>query len=185
MMHFRFTPARKSKNAELSKRQLRILFLYVLPYSFLIVGGALATWGIRDLMRAKDSADWPSVEGKIISSSVERQSGNKGGTTYHAEIEYKFAVEGIMHYGERVAYGDYGSSDSSHARGIVERYPKNKVVTVYYMPDNPDVCVLETGVQGQAWTVPIFGSVFFIVGCAMAIGLRIAMRRPATRDVFY
>jgi len=170
---------------ELSKRQLRLLFVYVLPYSFVIVGGFLSLMGTRDLLQAKKSVNWPCAEGKIVSSDIKKSTGDKGGTTYHADIVYKFSVANAVYDGTMVAYGDYGSSDSSHARSIVNRYPKNQTVTVYYMPDNPKRCVLEPGLKGQAWTVPILGAVFFIVGCAMAIGVPIAIKRPQVRHYWY
>ena len=185
-MHFKLTSTRKQKpkSKELSKRQQRLLFLYVLPYSFLIVGGLVAFWGIRNLVRARDSVNWPCAEGRIVSSSV-RQERDKDSTTYHANVLYEYSVSGIVYDGSRVAYGDYGSSDSSHARGIVERYPEGDVVAVYFKPDQPQQCVLEPGLRGQAWVVPIFGSLFFFIGCAMAIGLPIAIKKPAARHYWY
>jgi hypothetical protein len=90
---------------------------------------------------------------------------------------YDFVVEGTTFSGDCVAFGDYGSSNPSHARGIVNEYPQGKAVTVYYMQEDPEVSVLEPGVKGQAWFLPLFGLVFFVVGSVMAVLLPRAMRK--------
>jgi hypothetical protein len=81
---------------------------------------------------------------------------------------YEFSVEGITFNGNRVAYGDYGSNSPSHARRIANRYPKGKSVTVYYMPENPEECLLEPGLKAQVWILPGVGLIFFAAGCLWA-----------------
>ena len=106
-------------------------------------------------------------------STVEYQrntdSNHGGGGSYHAKVFYAYQVKGTAYSGDRVAYGDYGASNPSHAQDIVNRYPVGKRVPVYYMPDEPKECVLEPGLKAQAWIVPGMGMVFFSVGAAMAI----------------
>ncbi|KKL50012.1 hypothetical protein LCGC14_2309750 [marine sediment metagenome] len=159
---------------------MRSFFSRILPLLFVVVGAGAGFFGIRGLIRARASADWPTAEGKVVASSVERHrnTGSRGSsTTYHAEILYEFSVEGTTFNGDRVAYGDYGSGNSSHARRIVNRYPKGKSVTVYYMPDNPEECLLESGLKAQSWFLPGFGLLFFTVGSVMAVYLPRAMRK--------
>ncbi|MFC1452145.1 DUF3592 domain-containing protein [Verrucomicrobiota bacterium] len=159
---------------------MKFFFSRIFPLIFVVVGASVAFLGIRGLIRAKASVDWPSTQGNIVESSVERHrsSGSKGSsTTYHAEILYEFTVAGTTFNGDRVAYGDYGSSSSSHARRIVNRYPKGKSVTVHYMPGNPEQCLLEPGLKGQSWFLPGFGLIFFTVGSLMAVFLPKAIRK--------
>ena len=159
---------------------MKFFFSRIFPLIFLISGAVIAFLGIRGLIRAKESSNWPSVKGKIITSSVKthHSSGKNGSsTTYHAHIIYKFKINGEVFNGERVAYGDYGSSDSSHAWGIVHRYPVRKKVLVHYMPGNPEECLLEPGIKAQAWFMPIFGLVFFTAGTLMAIFMPRAMKK--------
>ncbi|AKJ64909.1 DUF3592 domain-containing protein [Kiritimatiella glycovorans] len=150
----------------------KFFFSRIFPLVFVVIGAGTAFLGIRGLIRAKASVDWPSTQGKVVESSVERRrsSGRKGGssTTYHAEIMYEFTVEDTLFNGDRVAYGDYSSSSPSRARRIVNRYPKGKSVTVHYMPGNPEECLLEPGVKGQSWFLPGFGILFFTAGSLMA-----------------
>lgn len=159
---------------------MKIFFSRIFPLIFVVVGASVAFFGIRGLVRAKTSLNWPSTQGKVVESSVERQrsSGSNGSsTTYHAEILYEFTVDGTTFNGDRVAYGDYGSSSPSHARRIVNHYPKGKSVTVHYMPSNPEECLLEPGIKGQSFFLPGFGLIFFTVGSLMAIFLPRVMRK--------
>ncbi len=162
---------------------IKFFFSWVFPLIFVAVGASLAVFGVRGLLRARDSVAWPSVQGRIVESSVERhhRSGSKGGSssTYHAEILYEFAVDGTTYNGTRVAYGDYGSSNPSHARRIVNRYPAGKNVAVYHLPGNPEECLLEPGVKGQAWVLPGIGLIFFGAGILMTVFLPIALRKKA------
>lgn len=156
----------------------RFFFSRIFPLIFIVVGASVAFFGIRGLQRAKASTDWPAVQGVIRDSSVERKrsSGSNSSTTYHAEILYEFTVNGTVLNGDRVAYGDYGSSSPAHARQVVNRYPRGKQVAVYYMPENPEECLLEPGLQTQAVFLPVFGAVFFGAGLLMAIKLPKQMR---------
>ena len=150
---------------------MKFFFSRIFPFIFVVAGAIVSFIGINGLVKAKASAGWPSSPGQIISSSVEsrRSTGDSGrsSTTYHAEIFYEFSVAEITFNGTRIAYGDYGSSSPSHARQIVNRYPKGTSVTVYYMPENPEECLLEPGLHAQAWMLPGLGLIFFVAGVLM------------------
>ena len=165
---------------------MKFFFSRIFPLIFVVVGASVAFFGIRGLVRAKASVDWPSTQGKIVESSVERHrsSGSKGrsSTTYHAEILYEFTIDGTTYNGDRVAYGDYGSSNPSHARRVVNNYSQGKNVTVHYLPDNPEECLLEPGVKGQAFFLPGFGLIFFMVGSLMAVFLPKAIEKQGITE---
>jgi hypothetical protein len=161
---------------------MRFFVTRVFPWPFIIVGALVACFGARSVYRAKESMTWPSAEGNIRSSSVAYHSGDDGGGTYHAEILYTFTVDGQTHSGNKVAFGDYGSSNPSHAQTIVNRYPKGTIVQVRYSPDDPDVCVLEPGLKAQAWAIPAFGLGFFTTGMLMAIFLPKLMSKQETAE---
>ena len=165
---------------------IKFFFSRIFPLIFVVVGAGVGFFGIRGFIRARASVDWPTVQGKVVASSVERQrsSSSNGGssTTYHAEILYEFSVEGTTFNGDRVAFGDYGSSNPSHARRIVNRYPTGKSVSVHYMPGNPEECLLEPGIKAQSWFLPAFGLIFFTVGSLMAILLPKAVRKQGITE---
>ena len=155
---------------------MRTFFSRVFPLPFIVVGALTLYFGGRGVHHAQESVAWPVAEGQILNSSVEYHRGSKGGGTYSAEIRYTFSVDGRMHSGNMVAFGDFGSSNSSHAQKIINRYPKDKIVSVRYLPSDPDVCVLEPGIQAQAWFLPGFGMVFFLAGMLMAVFLPRAIK---------
>ncbi len=177
----RISPSRRFNTASKPMSPgMKFFFSRIFPLIFIVVGGSVLFVGLRGLVRAKASVDWPNTQGEIVESSVDRRrsSGSNGSsTTYHAEILYEFSVDGTTFNGSRVAYGDYGSSNPSHARRIVNNYPEGKRVTVYYMPGNPEESLLEPGVQAKTWFVPGFGLIFFTAGSLMAAFLPKAIRK--------
>jgi hypothetical protein len=150
---------------------VRFFFSYIFPYIFLIVGLATLYFGINGVLNAKKSLNWPVAEGIIKRSSVEYHKDSDGDGTYHAEINYEYAVNDVLFNGKKVAYGDYGSGNPGHATEIVNKYPVGKYVNIYYMPEKPDECLLEPGIQLQSFFIPVFGLIFSLVGCVMAVGL--------------
>ena len=148
----------------------------MIPLVVIATGVIITFHGVRGVVRAKRSVDWPTVGGEVLSSSI----GRKGGTereyerktrektaAHHALIRYEYTVDGRTFNGKRVSYGDYGSRDLAHAQGIVKRYRKGKSVTVYYMPENPQECLLEFGLKGKAWVWPGAGFGVLIIGFLM------------------
>ncbi len=156
---------------------MRFFFSRIFPLIFVVVGASVAFFGIRSLIRAKASVDWPTTQGKVVASSVEYHDSDEGSGTYHAEVMYDFSVNNTTFSGNRIAYGDYGSGNPSHARRVVNSYPKDKSVTVHYALDNPEECLLEPGIKGQSFFLPGFGLIFFTVGSLLAVFLPKVMRR--------
>jgi hypothetical protein len=155
---------------------MNFFFTRLFPWPFVIIGALTLYRGGLSVYRAPRSLSWPMAEGRIENSSVERSSVDEG-DTYHARILYTFTVAGQTHRGNRVAFGDYGTSDTSHAQGIVDRYPQDKVVQVRYLASDPDVCVLEPGLQAQAWGLPAFGLIFLSAGGVMLVFLPKLMKK--------
>jgi len=156
---------------------MRFFFSRVFPLPFVLAGVLTLYFGVRGIYRAKESVIWPTANGTIHNSTVEYQSSVKGGGTYHAEVLYQFTADGQIHSGNKVAFGDYGSSNPSHAQSIVNRYPKGEAVKVHYRTGDPDTCVLEPGLHGQAWFLPGFGFIFVVAGSVMAVFLPKLMKK--------
>jgi hypothetical protein len=147
-----------------------LIFLQILPWLFIGAGGGALAYGVWTYRLARESVTWPHADGRIVSSEVETHSSKKS-TTHGAEIRYEFTVNGTTVTGKRVAYGDYRSSDSSHAKEIVARYPAGKIVAVAYRPRDPTQCVLEPGVNGGLWLAPGIGLPIFLFGWIIMIPL--------------
>ena len=119
-------------------------------------------WGGIVIRNASISAGWPAAQGEITSSYVS-ESTDEDGTTYSAEIEFKYVVNDRWLTADVVNFGEYGSSNMSHAGDIVDKYPVGKVVNVYYNPDHAETAVLEPGVTWSSYFILLMGIVFLII----------------------
>jgi hypothetical protein len=145
----------------------------VFPWG-VVLFGALAIWvGLDDFMRARSSAEWPSVDGAITRSTIERVTSGGGSSnlrsvTYAARIAYEYAVEGTRHTGQRISYGHVDTEAQSDADKVVKLYAVGRQLKVHYMPDNPGASVLEPGARGLPWFYLALGIVFVLVGLVLA-----------------
>ncbi len=140
---------------------------------FFVTGLFFAYFGFVGLVRANASKQWPTVEGRVLASSVERKvdrdsDGNRT-TTYHTDILYEYSADDMMLNGSRVSYGDMGTGSPGPAQAIVRRYPKGAKVTVYYMPGKPEECLLEPGLSAGAFAMPFMGLLSMGIGVGSGV----------------
>lgn len=157
----------RQKEAKTRSSRKEFFFSRILPLIFVVVGTIFVLSNIRDIYRAKGSVNWPAAHGEILSSSVKThhfKSSSSRHITFLAQVLYEFTLDGKYFTGKWVSYGGDSSRHPSEVYRIVNRYPKGKEVTVYYMPDNPKVCVLEPGVETKAYIFPGFGLFFIVLG---------------------
>lgn len=139
---------------------------------FMIAGGALFLWGMWEGFQAFGSGGWPSVKGTIISSKVVSESSGTGksrGTTYKAEIEYEYQVDGASYENDRLRIGRISIGFKSFPQADVRRHPRG-TTNVYYDPGKPENSVLEPGLHWALCLKPFVGSLFFAVGVVMFRG---------------
>lgn len=174
----RFTFRQQTPAKQLTPRQA----LFIMPI-FAIVGILLAVlWGIPTARNATKSQQWPSVEGSITLSEMgTNYDSDDDSVTYSAKVLYTYSAGGTERTGSTVAFGDYGSSDPTHAGGIVNRYPAGSKVLVYYDPNNPSNSVLEPGATWSSFVGVIAGIVFLAIGIfGFVISLRKVRNKTAT-----
>ena len=162
---------------ELSPKQLAVIkfiFSRIFPLPFIVVGALLLYFGAHRLERALSSADWPSTNATVISSSMSRDSYSaaRGRTQIKAEIHYKFLVQKTQYRG---AYYRTSSNTEEPMR-LVERHPPGKQITVSYMPGNPAENLLEPGLRAESLLMPLGGTLFLVAGILMAIYFPRAMK---------
>lgn len=141
---------------------------------FLGIGTIVTAVGTQGLISARESVHWPTAQGEIIASTIEERRkpsrrGHLGTTSYYPQVRYQFFIDRQRFKGDRIAYGDYGSSDRGHAERITRRYPQGKTVTVHYRPGQPQDALLEPGIQTQTWFMPGFGLIFMGAGLWVAV----------------
>ncbi len=153
---------------------IRLLIAWLFPVPFIVIGVFLLIFGVKSVSRAGKSVHWPRAAGVVREAWVEEDPFDN---TYGFILRYEYDVDGTTYTGDTVDFGDYGSSNPSHAQGIVDRYPEGKEVAVYYMPEKPDVCVLEPGLKPYIWLAPIGGLVFLVAGLLMAVAVPLLTRK--------
>jgi len=176
------------KSESKGRMQGGLLFLGFFFFICVGVGAFVIYSGIKDIIHTKVSLDWPHTSGKIVSSSVEASQGSTGTgrSAWHADIEYEYTVNSQSFINYRVSFGDYGSSDKSHAQGMVSRYPVGITVAVYYQPDDPGESILEpAGTKTGIMLKLVVGSVFLFLGVFIALAPYLATmlkKRLASRN---
>ena len=130
---------------------------------FIVIGLVVVGVGVWILTKSLRAEHWPVTDGVIQSAEIKSHQGNKGGTTYSAAVTYTFQVAGASYTGNQVAIGQMSAS-SEYARGILDRYPVGKKISVHYAPGDPADAVLETGIHGGVWICLGVGTLFTLVG---------------------
>ena len=145
-------------------------------YCFLLIFMAFGLYmfgrSAGEVIRARASLSWETVEGTVTQSEVKSKSGGRGsGRTYMQSIHYDYTVDGKQYTGDRYCFVPFYSSDSSRARKIVAEYPVGSVVKVYYSPDVPEDSVLIPGPHAGVYFFPAFCLIFVLVPLGLAYGL--------------
>jgi hypothetical protein len=130
---------------------------------FLALGGGLLYYARSVSTKAQQSLSWPSTEGVIAHSAVLWQTRQGSGSTYKADVAYRYKVRGCDYSSERITLADFSSS-AGRARGIVSRYPDAAAVTVYYNPVDPSDAVLERGTTSGIALLYLIGGVVAAAG---------------------
>jgi len=135
---------------------------------FIIFGAAMAAWGVRTILRAWSSRDWPTTPGVILTSEIAATS-DSDGTAYKPLITYTYTVDGVEHRGDTLAVGmKYLFAGLAYAQRHVKKYPAGTAVPVAYDPCDPRRAVLEPGLSlRNCWQVG-FGLAFFLSGVLFA-----------------
>jgi hypothetical protein len=145
--------------AQLSSRGGR-LFCWL----FIVIGMVMVGAGGWMTFKSLRTEHWPVTDGVVASAEMKRHSGDSdSGDTYSAEVSYTYQVASASYEGNKIAIGQMSSS-TDYARGILNRYPAGKKVSVHYSPANPAAAVLETGIHGGTWLLLGIGMAFVLFG---------------------
>jgi hypothetical protein len=119
-----------------------------------IVGGLLRLYsGVRKTRMVKDSKSWPTVTGKVLFSHLHREktsievaeSAWIKADIYEARIAYQYSVFGTKYTSHKVCLSPIRNVDQlEDAKKIIDKYPADSNVTVYYDPTNPSRAILES-----------------------------------------
>jgi hypothetical protein len=134
-----------------------------------LVGLVLIFFGLRDILLSQRSTNWQPTAGVIVSSDLGVEDDGDGNTLYSAKIQYTYTLEGQQLQGDRVFFGAMSTSERQQVFDLLLKYPIGTAVTVYYDPADPSQAVLEPGIHGANWFLPILGAAFGLVGLAFIV----------------
>jgi hypothetical protein len=133
----------------------------------------------KDKKKAAESLGWPTILGRVTCSQVEvSKSSDEDGTsyTYIPHIEYAYLLNGLTYTGKQVAFGGFtGTGNTKNSQLVVNQYPLNAVVNVFFNPVNPNEAVLEQTAGSGAKGALIGGILLVVIGVLMALPMLIAL----------
>lgn len=121
------------------------------------------SWG--DISDYLDSQNWVESRGGVYNNDIEVSYDSEDNSeTYRARIYYFYMVGDERYEGDRVKFGDdiYTGSRSA-AQNVLDKYPIEAQITVYYNPDQPENVVIERSVTNAMM-------VFAGIGALLALG---------------
>lgn len=100
------------------------------------------------LLKFKRSANWASIEGSILESTIEKIQGSRtqGTTDYRINIRYQYTVEGREYTGNRVVAGLPNIAGSrSDREDTIRKYPAGSAAIIHFDPGAPADSALVVG----------------------------------------
>ncbi|MDD5544005.1 MAG: DUF3592 domain-containing protein [Acidobacteriia bacterium] len=131
---------------------------------FILVGLLLCAGWYFLKKKSQAAMQWPSAQGRVIASDVNRYRGSDGEWAEEARVVYEYVVGGNSLRGNRITFGNAASGNRAAARKTAERYPAGAAVSVFYDPQKPGSAVLERKMSGALVLLPIVGGVFAVIG---------------------
>ncbi len=129
---------------------------------FFLVGMGASVFGGILLWKALSSQTWPSVKGRIVSASIEKESIRRR-VVIREKIQYVYHVKGKRFVGESVTLSPRLMPLRPPAREVVRKYPKGAHVTVFYNPSRPEESVLEPGLNPYIMVLAAVGPFILLV----------------------
>lgn len=150
----------------------------LLELVFIGLGIMLIRKHTKSKQKAAECLNWPTASGRITRSVVERsESSDEDGTSYSytPKIEYVYNISGQDYTSKQVVFGGFSSTGSSKKpQLVVNKYPLNGSVNVYYNPANPHEAVLEQAIGSGAKGALIGGIVLIAVSVLMGLPILLA-----------
>lgn len=126
-----------------------------------IIGVILILLQTNQLNEVSEIKNWPTTQGKIVSSEV------IGERAYRPDVVYEYTVNGRMYSDstdlQMPAFGR-GESKYDAASKLSGMYPSGQTVPVHYNPENPSLSKLKTGVPVEVYLRLSFGVSLLCIG---------------------
>ena len=120
-----------------------------------VVGAGLIIWSLQSFELRNRSTGWPSTEGEIVSSEMEPDGVN---------LLYEYEVGGEAFLSSRVSLFDGATADDPD--WLLERYPEETRVEVFYDPYDPQQAMLRRGGAAHLYAALAIGLFVTLIACA-------------------
>ena len=118
----------------------------LIAFALVVVGACLLLPSASILLFAQQSRSWPTVDGQVASSNVERRWASREDgpmQDYIFEVWYSYYVDGKDYISDQVYPGQEWTKFRHEAEAVAAHYPQGGRVKVYYDPKAPGSSVLE------------------------------------------
>ncbi|WP_066798483.1 DUF3592 domain-containing protein [Sphingomonas soli] len=114
----------------------------------------------------EESRGWPSAKGRVTASRIQRTR-----NTRSPRIDYAYEVAGVPYKGKRLGFVRESSSFKD-CQSVIERYPPDAIVDVWYNPQKPGFSVLERTGNPRALRIAAFATagIFFFTFVILGFG---------------
>jgi len=148
---------------------------FIIAAVCILIGAPILYWGVQGLAVGYESTSWPTTSGKVLESAVHSTHDRNRGTTFRAELLYKYVVNGESYSGRQLAPGGADLEDSAEVTAILGNHPIGSDIPVYYSPTDPSQSILETGIRAIGIVFLVTGLSFVVAGLVIFIRAR---RKP-------
>lgn len=109
--------------------------------SCILVGFSALLYGVYQRNKLQSCKNWPQVIATISKAEVLRDTGADS-SGYLVSVLYDYSVHGESYQGSRVGFRQRAYIRKKNAQAVVDRYPPNTTVPVFYDPEKPSEGVL-------------------------------------------
>lgn len=115
-----------------------------------------------DIYLADKSEHWPTAEGKILESTIQKHHEGNYFASYSTHIKYVYEVDGQQYKGSRISFGSV-LGFKSIAQEYHRRYREGREIIIYYHPNKPSLATLETELPFETYFYLLFLSIFVLM----------------------
>ena len=154
-------------------------FFFVITFAIAIY---LLVQSSRSKKKAGESQNWPAAPGTITVSEVRESrttdQDDNIQVSYYPYVEYTYFAGGQVQTSKMISFGGtQGFNRPQPAQEVLQKYPLNGSVMVYYNPQKPQEAVLEKVAGSGAKTARTIGIIVLIISLLILIPLLIGLIR--------
>jgi hypothetical protein len=165
--------AKKPKGSRGSKKPAVIFFGIFFLFGF----GFLYGFFLRPVIKIQAAKSWTPTECTIISSSVQRHSGEDS-DTFSVDILYEYSIDGAKYKSNNYHFMGGSSSGSAGKRKIVNAHKPGSTTTCFVNPDDRFEAVINRGYTPTLF-FGLIPMIFVVIGL---VGMIYSIRGPRKKS---